>query len=129
MVILLAMTPMAAFAEEPWRFIVTCDSRGYTDGIEQIILREIAAETIDQGADFVLFPGDLVYGSSATDPSGFESQLGAGATTRFGTFGVFTHVPISTLMTIMRPAGSPFSAMTCIPSRSCRTTVLRAKST
>ncbi|MFC1634383.1 metallophosphoesterase family protein [Planctomycetota bacterium] len=55
--------------------MVVGDSRGYTNGIEQIILREIAKEIVTQGAEFVLFPGDLVYGYSAIGPSGFEAQL------------------------------------------------------
>lgn len=73
--ILLAATPLAISVEKSWRFVVTGDSRGYTNGIEQIILREIATEVVHHGADLLLFPGDLVYGFSATDPSEFEAQL------------------------------------------------------
>lgn len=72
---MMAATPPVLFAGEPWRFAVAGDSRGYTNGIEQTILREIATEIIDKKSDFVLFPGDLVYGYSAIGPSGFESQL------------------------------------------------------
>ena len=74
-VILLTATPSSLPAGDSWRFVVTCDSRGYTNGIEQVILREIADEIVTQGAEFVLFPGDLVYGYSADGPSGFETQL------------------------------------------------------
>lgn len=72
---MLATIPVATAAQEPWKFVVTCDSRCYTNGIEQIILREIVTEIIDQSANFVLFPGDLVYGYSTAGPSGFEAQL------------------------------------------------------
>jgi hypothetical protein len=64
-----------SFAEEPWRFIVTCDSRGTDNGINQVILGELVSEIIKLEVDFVLFPGDLVYGYSAAGPRQFESQL------------------------------------------------------
>ena len=64
-----------SFAEEPWRFIVTCDSRGRDNGINELILDELVSEIIKLEADFVVFPGDLVYGYSAAGPSRFESQL------------------------------------------------------
>ena len=62
-------------AREPWRFIVTCDSRGRDDGIEKIVLGELVAEIRSNHVDFVLFPGDLVSGHSAGEPAQFESQL------------------------------------------------------
>ena len=64
-----------SLAEQPWRFIVTCDSRGSDSGINQRILGELVAEIKKQGVDFVLFPGDLVSGYSTTGPSQFEAQL------------------------------------------------------
>jgi len=64
-----------SFAAEPWRFIVTCDSRGRDNGINQKILDELVNEIMKLEVDFVLFPGDLVYGYSAAGPSQFESQL------------------------------------------------------
>jgi len=69
------MLAATGLAQEPWKFIVTCDSRGYDDGIQETILSELVTEIMIQGVDFVLFPGDLVYGYSSTGPSGFESQL------------------------------------------------------
>jgi hypothetical protein len=64
-------------AQDRWRFIVTCDSRGYTNGIQVTALSELAAEIIRQDVDFVLFPGDLVSGYTAADPGAFEAQLRA----------------------------------------------------
>ncbi len=62
-------------ATSQWRFIVTCDSRGdLLTGVNEPILREIAHEIVRQGADFLLYPGDLVYGARQ-NPSHFESQL------------------------------------------------------
>lgn len=66
-----------SLAAESWRFVVTCDSRGPDDGIEETILRELVAEIRSSGVDFVLFPGDLVSGYSAGDPAQFERQLRA----------------------------------------------------
>ena len=71
----LATFSSTGFAQKPWRFIVTCDSRGYDNGINPIILNEIANEIIKQDADFVMFPGDLVTGYTIGDPNLFEDQL------------------------------------------------------
>jgi uncharacterized protein len=65
------------FGQDSWRFIVTCDSRGYTNGIQVTTLTELVAEVLHQDVDFVLFPGDLVSGYTAADPSEFEAQLRA----------------------------------------------------
>jgi hypothetical protein len=65
----------AGAAGAQWRFVVTCDSRGTVEGINQVILAEIAAEVKDLNADFVLFPGDLVSGSGGLSPDQFEAQL------------------------------------------------------
>jgi hypothetical protein len=61
--------------DKPWKFIVTCDSRGYTNGINQIILNELVNEILSQDVDFLLFPGDLVTGYASIGPVGFEAQL------------------------------------------------------
>ncbi|MGB2863006.1 MAG: hypothetical protein WBC05_06750 [Sedimentisphaerales bacterium] len=61
----------------PWKFIVTCDSRGSINGIQPIVLGELVTEILSQGADFVLFPGDLVSGYASIGPAGFEAQLRA----------------------------------------------------
>lgn len=65
-VLFLAAFSSTGFSQELWKFIVTCDSRGSTNGINQVILSELAAEIKSQGVDFVLFPGDLVTGYLAT---------------------------------------------------------------
>ena len=62
-------------AWEPWRFIAACDSRGRDDGIEKTILSEFVGEIMSNEVDFILFPGDLVSGHSATGPDVFEAQL------------------------------------------------------
>ena len=69
--------PETAPAQKPWRFIVTCDSRGQTNGIQVTILSELVEEVTSRGVDFVLFPGDLVSGYVTDGPSEFEAQLRA----------------------------------------------------
>jgi len=76
-VLFLAAFYSTGFAQEPWKFIVACDSRGYINGIDQVILSELAADIKSQGVDFVLFPGDLVTSYLATGPDEFESYLRA----------------------------------------------------
>jgi len=62
-------------AAERWRFIMTCDSRGdVVSGVNEQILSEIAHETVRQDVDFIIYPGDLVYGARLK-PSHFESNL------------------------------------------------------
>jgi hypothetical protein len=63
-------------AGNAWRFIVTCDSRGSNNGIQQTILSELVTEIMSRDVDFVLFSGDLVSGYSAAGPSEFEAHLG-----------------------------------------------------
>lgn len=69
--------PGMCLAQEPWKFIVTCDSRGSTNGIQPTALSEFATEILSQGVDFVLFPGDLVSGYASIGPAGFEAELRA----------------------------------------------------
>jgi len=71
----MAVLPVAAIAQRPWRFILTCDSRGQNNGIQKTILSELVSEIIRQDVDLVLFPGDLVSGHSARDSAEFEAQL------------------------------------------------------
>ena len=62
-------------AAERWRFIVTCDSRGdVLTGVNEAVLSEIAREVVRQDADFLVYPGDLVYGARLA-PERFETQL------------------------------------------------------
>jgi hypothetical protein len=51
------------------RFVVTGDTRGDSGAnpINSEILGEIVQATISEGADFILIPGDLVYGSADRD--------------------------------------------------------------
>jgi hypothetical protein len=72
----LAVFSTASFSQTPWKFIVVSDSRGSTNGINMTILKELVTEIKTHGVDFVLFPGDLVYGVGHT-PSEFETQLKA----------------------------------------------------
>jgi len=62
-----------ALAEAPWSFIVTGDSRDGVNGVNTVILGELAGQIVSHSVDFVLFPGDLVTGS--TDPAVLQSQL------------------------------------------------------
>lgn len=61
----------------PWRFIVTGDSRGEdhddNNGVNTVILGEIANEIVREGPEFVLFIGDLVAGEAGQDV--IESEL------------------------------------------------------
>jgi len=62
-------------AAEPWRFIITCDSRGgLATGVNDAILGEMVRETLHWNADFLVFAGDLVYGAGVS-PAQFETQL------------------------------------------------------
>jgi hypothetical protein len=66
---------VTAAPAEPWRFIMTCDSRGDSvTGVNGPILAELVQETLRWNADFVIFPGDLVYGARVS-PARFEDQL------------------------------------------------------
>jgi len=73
--LLLLILPATGHAQKPWKFIVTCDSRGPVNGVQPIILGELVNEILDQSVDFVLFPGDLVAGYASIGPAGFEAEL------------------------------------------------------
>ncbi len=55
------------------RFVAVGDSRGSNNGVNSLILTEIAQAIVAENAEFVLFPGDLVTGSS--NPNTLTSQL------------------------------------------------------
>lgn len=59
---------------QPVRFVVTGDSWGPDNGVNTAILAEMAQATIDEGVDFTLIIGDLVFGYRDTQAD-FESQL------------------------------------------------------
>jgi hypothetical protein len=60
---------------EAFRFVVTGDTRGSDNGVNAVILGEMARAAIDEAADFIVVTGDLVNGS--TDPVVLQSQLTA----------------------------------------------------
>jgi UDP-2,3-diacylglucosamine pyrophosphatase LpxH len=61
------------YAEQRWRFIVTGDSRGKNNGVNTVILGELAAEIVKRQVDFVLLSGDLVNGY--VDQATMDSQF------------------------------------------------------
>jgi len=67
-VLFLAVFSSTSFAWEPWKFIVTADSRSDSpsdhNGVNTAILGEIATEIINHDVEFVLFAGDLAIGTS-----------------------------------------------------------------
>jgi hypothetical protein len=70
----LTVLSSTSFAETPWKFAVTCDSRGDDNGVNTTILGELATELVNQGVDFVLFAGDQISGYSDSQAV-LESQL------------------------------------------------------
>ena len=58
---------------EPFSFISMADSRGVNNGVNDAVLSGIVDLVVQEDAQFVLFPGDLVNGSS--DASTLASQL------------------------------------------------------
>ncbi|MFH1863252.1 MAG: metallophosphoesterase [bacterium] len=68
-------------AETPFRFAILCDSRASfgggedaVEGVSQGVLRKLLYQAYNQGVSFILFPGDLVSGSTS-DPVALENQL------------------------------------------------------
>jgi hypothetical protein len=74
-VLFLTAFSSTAFSQKPWKFIVTCDSRGSINGINPFILSELVTEITSREVDFVIFPGDLVSGHRAIGTGEFEAQL------------------------------------------------------
>jgi hypothetical protein len=72
LVIMLFLLAASATAQTH-RFIAVGDSRGSDNGVNSSILTEIAQAIIDENAEFVVFPGDLVTGS--TDQATLTAQL------------------------------------------------------
>jgi len=72
LVALVVLVAAAAHAE-PWRFAMTCDSRG-SRGINTTILTELVQEFLDRRVDLVLFPGDLTSGIRISSDD-FENLL------------------------------------------------------
>jgi len=76
-ILVFALLSARVLAAEPWRFVVTADCRSDSssdnNGVNVPILTEIVREIMDANAEFVLFAGDLVIGTS--DQSDLESQF------------------------------------------------------
>jgi len=65
----------ACLAGGSWRFAVMGDSRGgMPTGVNEKILCELVRELLQRDIDFLVFPGDLVYGAGVSC-SQFEGQL------------------------------------------------------
>jgi len=63
------------FAAQSWKFAVTGDSRGENLSYPvNAMLSEIVGAILTEDVDFVLFPGDLIYGHP-TDPCNLEDQF------------------------------------------------------
>ncbi len=69
--ILIFLTPAALpsdSADHCWSFIITGDSRGADNGVNSVILAELADEIVNSGVDIFLFSGDLITGA-VDDPA------------------------------------------------------------
>jgi predicted phosphodiesterase len=71
--VLAGLIVLSAPPSEAFRFVVTGDTRGSDNGVNALILAEMAQAAIDDAADFIVVTGDLVNGS--TDPAILQSQL------------------------------------------------------
>lgn len=74
-IVLLTLAFSSAAAAETWRFGMTCDSRGYSDGINKVILSELAEQFVLRDIDLLIFPGDLISGMHSGGAEVFENQL------------------------------------------------------
>ena len=67
-------------APDYWRFVVACDSRDSGpisgDGINALILGEIADAVIAEKAEVLFFPGDLINNDDDSDSDDRQRQLG-----------------------------------------------------
>ena len=75
-ILFLVIFSSTSFAGTPWKFVVVADSRDNgadINGVNTVMLSEIATEIVNQGVDFVMFPGDLVNGY--TDAATLEHQF------------------------------------------------------
>ncbi len=63
-----------AFAA-PWKFAVFCDSRGSTNGVNDLILGEIADAVVAEGVDLVIVPGDMVNSGGSSQYQQWRSTM------------------------------------------------------
>lgn len=67
--------------EEPWTFAVICDIRGGSEysnsntGVNDIVLKAMAKDIVENGCDLVLIPGDLINGYSKDNNLSTEKQF------------------------------------------------------
>jgi 3',5'-cyclic AMP phosphodiesterase CpdA len=69
----LAVLFLAACSGPEWSFVVTGDSRDGENGVNTLILSELADQIVKAKADFVLISGDLVTGYN--EQAALQSQL------------------------------------------------------
>lgn len=71
--LLLLLTASAA----PWRFVAFGDSRGGAEGsgVNTDILSKLAVAVAEEKPEFVVFPGDLIYGHADREGLGDEGAL------------------------------------------------------
>ena len=77
-ILLLIATTVLYAGAAPWRFIAVGDTRGSssTTPINSEILPEIANQIVNQGAKFVIVPGDLVYSGSSANFQSWRNLMG-----------------------------------------------------
>ncbi len=63
--VILAFTIISNSFAAPFSFISMADSRGSSNGVNDTVLSNIVNRVVQEDAQFVLFPGDLVNGSSS----------------------------------------------------------------
>ncbi|MHC4489396.1 MAG: metallophosphoesterase family protein [Planctomycetota bacterium] len=62
LVLLIILFGVSSVYSEPFRFVSMADSRGSNSGVNDPVLSSLVDLIIQEDAEFVLFPGDLVYG-------------------------------------------------------------------
>jgi hypothetical protein len=75
--IILVLVHSSVINAGEWKFIVFGDSRGdaNTSGVNEDILGKLAVAVAAENPEFVLFPGDLIYGHADRDKLGDEGAI------------------------------------------------------
>jgi hypothetical protein len=58
-----------------WKFVVFADSRNSSSGVDTAILTELAHQAVAEGAQFVLFPGDLAGSGSLSHYQTWQNAM------------------------------------------------------